>query len=113
MRDLISVEDEVQNMKDHLERCFEKDFDHSSSPKKPTATTETGETKKLEPFRRILREDDLISAEENLHLKYEYQKWIPGTSKNSESKFSFWAFHKWKRYIDAVLKPPKSNDGLF
>mmetsp|Transcript_27327 Transcript_27327/g.41141 ORF Transcript_27327/g.41141 Transcript_27327/m.41141 type:complete len:453 (-) Transcript_27327:138-1496(-) len=114
MRDIISVEDELENMKDHLTRCFNKDMDTSSmrpSKKQKEENLKEQETER-DPFRRILREQDLSAAEDDLYLKYEYQKWVPSTSKD-DTKFSFWAFHKWFNYLDSVLKPQNGkNDGL-
>ncbi len=118
MRDIISVEDELENMKDHLNRCFNKEMDTSSmrpskKQKEENLVMERDQETLVEnPFRRILREQDLSAAEDDVYMKYEYQKWVPNPSK-SDTKFSFWAFHKWMRYIDSVLKPSNGKKDGF
>merc|ERR1712070_57647 len=108
MRDIINVEDELENIKDHLTRCFNKETDTSSvvpikkqeeedlnGNKPKAALTKSEGERNRDPFRRILNDQELSATEDHdLYLKYEYQKWVPQSSKN-DSKFSFWAFHKW------------------
>jgi len=105
MRDTISEEDEIQNMREHLSACFEKDIDSAFiGPEK--------EVERKEPFRRILREDDLVSAQEEVQITYDFSHLMPkSASFINSSKFSIWAIHKWKNYIDAVLKPNRHDGG--
>jgi hypothetical protein len=92
LRDTISVEDEVQNMREHLTKCFDKNIE--------TAFMRPRTNERPEPFRRILREGDLDAAKKQ---STSLETLLPKKENEGYSKFSFWAFHKWKNYIDNVL----------
>lgn len=95
MRDTISKEDEVENMRDHLTRCYNKEtsagFIRPSKREVP------------EPFKRIKREIDLVTVMEQADLHKQ-----PDTEKKSDvatypEKISFWVMQKWRTYVDSVL----------
>ena len=110
MRDVIRVEDDivenmkVENMKDHLTRCYEKDMDDSffvRSNRKAGSGSGSSSSRK-EEVRRISKKNDLLAAQE------EEERFQP----RKDDTNNFFALHKWMRYIDSVIKPP-NNKGDF
>ena len=109
LRDCISKEDELTNMKDHVSRCFEKDIDEAIL--RPTKLAEgSDDDEPPEPFRRIATESDLTQARLDTRIVYEdfplhefaRKTMDPDADKQSQS---FWTFHKWMNYIDTALNP--------
>jgi hypothetical protein len=88
MRDVLSEEDEVDNMRNHLSRCFEKDI--SDAFVFPTMD------KPLEPFKRIQSQADLNAALE--------EKILENDDEDLTSQMK-----KWMAYIDEVLADNKGN----
>lgn len=104
MKEVIYVEDELQNMKDHLQRCFLKDIDKEFvAPRRKIKDP-------YDAYSEILKQD--VNNDEEEDISNKLNSWVPSSLKKDSAKFSFWSFHKWKRYIDSVLKPPNKNDGL-
>ena len=104
MREVIHVEDELQNMKDHLQRCFVKEVGEDFvAPRRRIDHLN-------DAYSEILKQDVNNDVEEQRSNKL--NNWVPLSLKKESTKFSFWSFHKWKRYIDSVLKPPNKNDGI-
>jgi hypothetical protein len=89
LRDIISEEDEVENMRDYLERCWDTDV--------TTSIARHHGLGEPEPFRRIKREHELLSTEGTLEPK-------------SGSRFNFWQVNKWKQYLDDVLRDDASGN---
>lgn len=99
MRDSISQEDEIENMRSHVSKCYEKNIDEAFiRPSADGAATS-------EPFRRIAREADLAAAKEETQIVYEDfpVHEIPRASTETTNHQSFWIFHKWMCYIDKAL----------
>lgn len=92
MRDTISEDDELQNTREHLSRCFDKSID--------TAFIRPTVQERPDPFRRIQRQEDLVTASEETEVVMNHAV----TSLINTDKYSFWDLHKWKTYIDSVLK---------
>lgn len=90
MRDILSKEDEIANMKSHLEHCYNLNDD--------TCTTATDQTDmhdiKEEPFRRIMRSDDPIFVAEHGDKK------VDGAT---TSKLAFLKLKKIKGYLDDIF----------
>lgn len=86
LRDTIAVEDEVENMRNHLIRCYDMDMTDSLARMHAQALGGIAE----EPFRRISFNSELMD-----------QTPIPVTDR---SRFTFWQVNKWRDYIDYVLK---------
>ena len=90
MRDILSKEDEIANMKSHLEHCYNLNDD--------TCTTATDQTDmhdiKEEPFRRIMRSDDPIFVAEHGDKK------VDGAT---TSKLAFLKLNKIKGYLDDIF----------
>lgn len=113
MRDTISEQDEIENMRHHLTKCFKKGIEEAFI--RPSVGVHGGV---VEPFRRISRESDLLAAQEEIQIVYETGE-DKSSLTNSGDKFSgigisstnkalhqsFWDFHKWLHYIDKVMKP--------
>jgi hypothetical protein len=92
MRDTLSKEDELENMREHLMLCLSLEMTDS------LARVVAGQTSN-EPFRRISREKDLKLMENE----------IQGAQDRS-NRFKFWNVHKWPAYmIDGVLGHDKKN----
>jgi hypothetical protein len=91
LRDIISKEDEMENMRDYLARCF--DMDRTESLARHYAKQEK------EPFRRIALKQDL----ENLDQEHTPTTLEPKTS------FNFWQVGKWRQYIDGILRDASGN----
>jgi hypothetical protein len=98
LRDVISKEDEIENMREHVTRCF--DMDRTESLARQQAEQGT------EPFRRIASKQDL---EEWLRTKVPKTLEPKGDSKNI---FNFWGVDKWRQYIDGVLRDDNSNQEM-
>jgi hypothetical protein len=90
LRDVLSKEDEVENMRSHVARCFEMDLSMC------IARQHTENT--LEPFRRIPTLHDLETMEE-LSKK---ENTLPSSSSASPLDI-FSQLKKWRSYIDQVL----------
>jgi predicted ABC-class ATPase len=101
MRDYISQEDEIDNMKRHVSKCFEKNIDEAFIRRSIDSVTD------LEPFRRIAREQDLQAAKEDTQIIYKAFE-IHQTSIDAKDQQSFWDFHRWMNYIDKALNPDES-----
>eukprot|EP00557_Chaetoceros_sp_GSL56_P013907 CAMPEP_0176484192 /NCGR_PEP_ID=MMETSP0200_2-20121128/4323_1 /TAXON_ID=947934 /ORGANISM="Chaetoceros sp., Strain GSL56" /LENGTH=506 /DNA_ID=CAMNT_0017880649 /DNA_START=798 /DNA_END=2318 /DNA_ORIENTATION=+ len=127
LRDAISEEDEMENMRRHLTKCFNKGIEEAFI--RPPVTMHDGYI--MEPFRRISRESDLLAAQEEIQIVYEHREeqrenspQLQGGSNNnklsniagigmststtagsSKPHQSFWDFHKWLHYIDQAMKP--------
>ena len=82
LRDIMAKEDEIENMRDHVSRCFEMDM--------TTCIARQQDPDNFEPFRRISTQTELDMVEKSL-------------SKSKASTFSFWQVSKWKKYIDKTL----------
>ena len=106
MRDQISVEDEVENMRSHLSKCFDKNIDEAFMA--PSIAPES------EPFRRISTKHDLKWAKQETQIIYEDHLPLHEIPKVNEanpinplgkSSQSFLDFHKWMTYIEKALNP--------
>jgi hypothetical protein len=82
LRDIVSKEDEVENMRNHVARCFEMDMTTC------LARLQDPNSANFEPFRRIATQDELDLVERSL---------------SGEPKFNFWEINKWRKYIDQTL----------
>jgi len=98
MRDYISQEDEIDNMKRHVSKCFEKNIDEAFIRRSIDSVPD------LEPFRRITREQDLVAANEKTQIINKIFE-IRQASIDAKDQRSFWDFHKWMNYIDKALNP--------
>lgn len=96
LRDTISKEDEVDNMRDHLSRCFELDMTTSIAREQQRGRGEPD----VDTFQRIKRQGDLEMLNNSMHAAKH--------SETSGNIFNFWRGRKWKKYIDRVL----GSDGL-
>jgi Cyclin D1 binding domain len=92
LRDVISKEDEIDNMRDHLSRCFDIDMTASIAEDHERANEE--EEDPAESFKRIKRQSDLEQLNNVINGAGE---------KRGGSIFGFWRADKWKKYIDRVL----------
>lgn len=93
MRDTISLDDEMENMRDHLSRCYDKGIDEAFIfPTKSESAPE--------PFRRIATESDLLAAEEETEIEKKYPLIV---NKDVSNVQSFLGFHRWMDYIDKTL----------
>jgi hypothetical protein len=84
LRNIISKEDELENMRDHVSRCFGTDLTESLGRQDVAQG--------LEPFRRISLQEDLMNL---------------GTVEpkdDASSRFNFWQLHTWRQHIDDVLR---------
>lgn len=88
LRNTISREDEVENMRDHLARCFDMDLSTAIARQQDPFTID-------EPMRRITTQDELEQVEERL--------------KQSDRGTNFFRMGKWRNYIDQVLDKKKST----
>lgn len=104
MRDQISAEDEVENMRSHLSKCFDKNIDEAFMA--PSIAPES------EPFRRISTKHDLKLAKQETRIVYEDHlplHEIPKVNESNpinplgKSSQSFLDFHKWMTYIEKAL----------
>ena len=81
LRNIISKEDEVENMREHVTRCFDMDLSTAIARQQDPLTTD-------EPLRRITTQEELEQVEERM--------------KNGH-KSIFFQIGKWRNYIDQVL----------
>lgn len=82
LRDTISKEDEIENMREHIACCFDMDM--------TTCLARQQDPTNFEPLRRITLQKDLDKAEDEI--------------KNRKKERSFlWQLHQWKKYIDQTL----------
>lgn len=106
MRDTISAEDEMQNMRDHLSRCLEKDIDEAILGTYDASDVEL--SCPPEPFRRIATEADLEAATQERQIVYK-DLMIGDVVKKTSSAIvnvkdeSFWGFQKWMRNVDDAM----------
>lgn len=103
LRDVISEEDELHNMRDHIGRCFDKSIDDAILKPAVAKNEEVPE-----PFRRIATKDDLVAAKQDTRIVYSDFPIHDFSKKNKDphddrQSQSFWAFHKWMHYIDNKL----------
>jgi hypothetical protein len=91
LRDVLSKEDEVENMRSHVARCFEMDLSMC------IARQHTENT--FEPFRRIPTLRDL----ETMEALCKNEKTLPSSSSSASPMDIFWQLKKWRSYIDQVL----------
>lgn len=82
LRNTISREDEVENMRNHLTRCFDMDLSTAIARHQDPLTID-------EPLRRITTQEELEQVEERL--------------KQSDHGNIFYQIGKWRNYIDQVL----------
>lgn len=92
LRNPISKEDELENMRTHLERCL--DLDATDSIARHFAKEESGGD---EPFQRIARQEDLE------RFKYLAEQ------EPEPRPFKFWAVHQWTKLIGNVLDQDHEN----
>lgn len=99
LRNVISEEDTLENMRDHLERCFDMDMTESLA----RFHAQQGQ----EPFRRISKAEDLQAPNAGNGL-------LPVSFEGDTSK-SFWQVPNWNQLMDSVLgedgKNGKNNHG--
>ena len=94
LRDVISNEDEIDNMREYLNRCYEMDM--TTSIARQQQRNSAGEAHESEdPFRRIKRQSDLDLLKNAMESN--------DANRRGGSIFSFWRANKWKKYIDRVL----------
>jgi hypothetical protein len=93
LRDIISKEDELENMREHVARCF--DMDRTESLARQHAQDE-----ETEPFRRIALKQDLKGLE---------QEKPPTLEPRTKTSFNFWQVGKWRQYIDGILRDDGGN----
>ena len=91
LRDTISKEDELENMREHVARCFDMDMTTSIA----RYHAEQGQ----EPFRRIAKEEDLKALDDDKSVE----------SKDNGDSFQFWQLNKWRQYLDNVLRDDSSD----
>jgi hypothetical protein len=82
LRDIISKEDEIENMRNHVSRCFDMDLSTAIARQHDPFTTD-------EPLRRITTQEELERVEERV--------------KESDRVNIFYQINKWRNYIDQVL----------
>ena len=82
LRDTISKEDEIENMRNHLTRCYEMDLSTAIARQQHAVDID-------EPLRRIATQGDLEEAEQRI--------------KESNRGNIFYQMSKWREYIDQVL----------
>lgn len=85
LRDTISKEDEIENMRSHISRCFNMDLS--------TAIARQQDPSNREPLRRISTMKDLVEAERR--------------AKEANRGNIFFQMSKWRDYIDSVLDSNK------
>ena len=109
LRDSISKDDEAENTRIHLNRCFQKNIDEAFLGVKSHKDPEDPE-----PFRRIATEADLETAMRDTQILYDHHAFpvhkIPKFGEWMEKEqndviSSFLNFHRWMNYVDRALKP--------
>mgnify|MGYP005843935855 CR=1 FL=1 len=100
LRDVISKEDEVENQRAHLDRCFNMDM--TTSIAREQARKLDGI--KSDPFRRIARQKEL-------EMLGDFASGLDSAKAGKAgSLFAFWRTNKWKEYIDRVLGSEEGKD---
>lgn len=89
---MISDEDEVENMREHLTRCY--DLDSMTPPPERRRSRRARKDPPVDSFRRIHRQSDLEVLS---------QRFDADSKATSGSIFQFWRASKWRKYIDRVL----------
>ena len=84
---IVDEKDEVESMKDHLERCFENDAYEAKKESKP-----------WDFIKAVSKDND------------EYHQWLPRSAAKADIAFSFWSFHKWMNYIDTALRSSSKSE---
>lgn len=82
LRDTISKEDEIENMREHIAGCFEMDM--------TTCLARQQDPTNFEPLRRIALQKDLDKAEEKM-------------KKQPKKRNFLWQLNQWRKYIDQTL----------
>eukprot|EP00539_Tryblionella_compressa_P009305 CAMPEP_0178781364 /NCGR_PEP_ID=MMETSP0745-20121128/2564_1 /TAXON_ID=913974 /ORGANISM="Nitzschia punctata, Strain CCMP561" /LENGTH=91 /DNA_ID=CAMNT_0020438707 /DNA_START=137 /DNA_END=412 /DNA_ORIENTATION=+ len=82
LRNTISKEDEIENMRNHICRCFDMDLSTAIARQQDPSFTD-------EPLRRITTQEELEEAEKRV------------TEANRGN--IFYQMSKWRKYIDQVL----------
>ena len=88
LRDVVSEEDEVENMRKHVSKCFEKDISEAFC----MPQNDEG----VDPFKRILRKSDIDATLQ--------EKITKSSDEDITSQMK-----KWMTYIDQVLKEGKGT----
>ncbi len=88
LRNTISKEDEIENMRNHVSRCFDMDLSTAIARHQDPYTAD-------EPLRRITTQEELEKVEERL-------------KQSGDHKSIFFQIGKWRNYIDQVLDKKKS-----
>jgi hypothetical protein len=83
LRDTISKEDEMDNMRSHIARCFDMDM--------TTCIARQQDPTNFEPLRRIATQGELDEADNRLKEEQNIEKNI------------FWHMKKWRKYIYQTL----------
>lgn len=86
LRNTISKEDEIENMRDHITKCFNMDLSTAIARQHHAASIE-------EPLRRIATQEDLEEAERRIQ--------------ESNRGNIFYQMTKWREYIDQVFDSKK------
>jgi hypothetical protein len=86
LRNIISKEDELENMREHISRCFNMDLSTAIARQQHADDV-------VEPLRRITTQDELELAERRF--------------KESNRGNIFYQMSKWRAYIDQVLDSKK------
>lgn len=81
LRDTLSKEDELENQRLHIQRCYDMDLS--------TCIARQQDPANFEPLRRITTQDELDEAEKRL--------------KEQRERSIFWQLSKWRKYIDQRL----------
>lgn len=81
LRDTLSQEDELENMRNHLNRCYDMDLS--------TCIARQQDPTNFEPLRRITTQEELDEME---------QRFKKQTERNI-----FFQINKWRKYIDQTL----------
>lgn len=84
LRDTISKEDEMENMRNHLSRCFNMDLSTAVARAHNSLSVDD------EPMRRITTQEELERVEEQMKQQIDHKK-------------MFFQIGKWRTYIDRVL----------
>lgn len=93
LRDVVSKEDEVDNMREHISRCFSKDPVIERGYGSSSDSVSSGEVGyEKEPFRRIHRNDDALSITEG-----------SGKVQPATTKLAFLQLSKLKEYINDIF----------
>ena len=91
LRNTISKEDEVENMRNHLSRCYDMDLSTAIARQQDPGFTVD------EPLRRITTQEELEKVEERLKQS------------DSDRGNIFFQIGKWRNYIDQVLDKKSSS----